>query len=104
MAVQADVCVKEDVKSHFSTVEGLYKVLPLSEYSRPNRLAYNNAGGLAPSPQVRVSFISLPDSVNSIVNSDERTKICFNYGRELYVYNYRGLRKVRYDIFIIIIM
>ena len=93
MAVQGDVGgTKEEVKTQFTTVEGLYKVVPSSEYSRPNRLAYNNAGGVGCSPPVRVSFVCLPQTSSSL--SDERTKICFNYGRELYVYSYRGIRKV----------
>ena len=96
MAVQpGDVGAKEEVKTQFSTVEGLYKVVPLSEYSRPNRLAYNNAGGASSNPPVRVSFVCVPEtSVNSI--HEERTKICFNYGRELYVYSYRGIRKASF--------
>ncbi|ROT76072.1 putative WD-repeat protein [Penaeus vannamei] len=41
-----------------------------------------------------MSFVNLPESNGSgnSINSD-RTKICFNYGRELFVYTYRGIKK-----------
>ncbi|KAK7086205.1 WD repeat-containing protein 20 [Halocaridina rubra] len=103
MAVQGESGSKEEIKTQFTTIEGVYRLLPLSEYSRPNRVAYNNtAGSGSSSPPVRVSFVCLPpdnntnssscSSVNSSVNGD-RTKICFNYGRELFVYTYRGIKK-----------
>nr|XP_053644405.1 WD repeat-containing protein 20-like isoform X1 [Cherax quadricarinatus] len=94
MAVQGDAASKDEIKTQFTTIEGVYRLLPLSEYSRPNRVAYNNSGGSGTIPPVRVSFVSLPDSsgnVNSI--NGDRTKICFNYGRELFVYTYRGIKK-----------
>lgn len=94
MAVQADVGTKEEVKTQFSTVEGVYKVLPLTDFTRPNRIAYNNTGGIGSSPQVRVSFVCIPETsgcVNSL--SDERTKISFNYGREIFLYSFKGLRQ-----------
>lgn len=96
MAVQGDAGTKEDIKTQFTTIEGVYRLLPLSEYSRPNRVAYNNSGGSGTSPPVRMSFVNLPESNGSgnSINSD-RTKICFNYGRELFVYTYRGIKKVR---------
>lgn len=95
MAVQGDSGTKEEIKTQFTTIEGVYRLLPLSEYSRPNRVAYNNSGGSGTIPPVRVSFVSLPDASGSVnsVNGD-RTKICFNYGRELFVYTYRGIKKV----------
>lgn len=112
-----------EVKTQFMTREGLYKLVPLAEYARPNRLGppgsasgvsiggggYSLSGhpGLGPPPgsgggpgnsgagsatggtsnappPVRVSFSK--DVANS--------KIAFNYGREIFVYPYRGLRKV----------
>lgn len=98
MAVQSDTGTKDEIKTQFTTVEGVYRLLPLSEYSRPNRVAYNNSGGSGSIPPVRVSFVSLPDPSGSVSNSinGDRTKICFNYGRELFVYTYRGIKKVRY--------
>lgn len=82
MATHCEGAGKDDLKTQFTTREGTYKVLSLSEYSRPNRVGYNSQSN---SP-VKVSFVSLPDS------SEER--ICFNVGRELYVYMYRGVKKV----------
>uniref|UniRef100_A0A914WJG6 WD repeat-containing protein 20 n=1 Tax=Plectus sambesii TaxID=2011161 RepID=A0A914WJG6_9BILA len=111
---------KDDVlKSHFITREGTYKLMTLSEYSRPNRVPLNPQGGNnTSSAPVRVSFLSVPTSKlnDSVVldgfgNSQENLtngggrdsptqtdpyfcpdRICFNVGRELYVYVYRGVR------------
>ncbi|XP_077995845.1 WD repeat-containing protein 20-like [Glandiceps talaboti] len=57
--------------------------MTLSEYSRPNRVPYN-AQSCHP---VKVSFINVKDPTG---NSD---RICFNVGRELYFYIYKGIRK-----------
>ena len=49
----------EEVKTQFVTREGCYRLLNLSEYSRPNRVGYQSNQN---SPQVRVSFVSLPQT------------------------------------------
>ncbi|XP_053658408.1 WD repeat-containing protein 20 [Anopheles marshallii] len=133
MAVQLDTSGKDDLKTQFATREGEYRLMTLSEYSRPNRVGYQNNQS---SPQVRVSIVSLPspppppigggggqlagattNSTNSTSNSvtlpkqqsftnglEHQTasgystpvggdRICFNYGKELYVYSYRGAKK-----------
>ncbi|XP_064549296.1 WD repeat-containing protein 20 isoform X2 [Drosophila montana] len=66
MANQLDANVKDDLKTQFVTREGTYRLLTLSEYSRPNRVGYSNSQS---SPQVRVSFVSLP-SPSSKNNSE----------------------------------
>lgn len=45
--------------SEFFTIgkEGTYRLMTLSEYSRPNRVGYQPNQS---SPQVRVSFVALP--------------------------------------------
>jgi hypothetical protein len=53
---------KDDLKTQFVTREGCYRLLNLSEYSRPNRVGYQSNQN---SPQVRVSFVSLPVSCSS---------------------------------------
>lgn len=53
---------KDDLKTQFITREGCYRLLNLSEYSRPNRVGYQSNQN---SPQVRVSFISLPANSSS---------------------------------------
>lgn len=53
---------KDDLKTQFITREGSYRLLNLSEYSRPNRVGYQSNQN---SPQVRVSFISLPANNSS---------------------------------------
>ncbi|KFB40546.1 AGAP002173-PA-like protein [Anopheles sinensis] len=141
MAVQLDTSGKDDLKTQFVTREGEYRLMTLSEYSRPNRVGYQNNQN---SPQVRVSIVSLPSpppqppigggvggagggqlsgtagstsASNSNSNNITLTKqqsfsnglehqtasgystpvggdrICFNYGKELYVYSYRGAKK-----------
>ncbi|CAB3398146.1 unnamed protein product [Caenorhabditis bovis] len=60
---------REELKTTFETREGVYRVMTLAEYSRPR-------GPQQDSP-------STPDDYWS-------DKLCFNIGRELYVYHYRG--------------
>lgn len=52
-----------DLKTQFVTREGCYRLLNLSEYSRPNRVGYQSNQN---SPQVRVSFVSLPQNQTQI--------------------------------------
>ncbi|XP_036324421.1 WD repeat-containing protein 20 isoform X2 [Rhagoletis pomonella] len=59
MAGQLDPNVKDDLKTQFVTREGTYRLLTLSEYSRPNRVGYTSNQS---SPQVRVSIVSLPNN------------------------------------------
>ncbi|XP_058468081.1 WD repeat-containing protein 20 [Malaya genurostris] len=129
MSVQVvDSSGKDDLKTQFVTREGEYRLMTLSEYSRPNRVGYQNNQS---NPQVRVSLVALPSHVakqsqgpvnspggsidgpivGSAINGVENTqttiggpspissmpvggdRICFNYGKELYVYAYRGVKK-----------
>ncbi|KAL8589722.1 hypothetical protein ACOMHN_027230 [Nucella lapillus] len=83
MAAQSEGGGKDDIKTHFSTREGLYKLMPLSEYSKPTRVAYNGQAN----PPVKVSFVNVDDG------SSSPDRLCFNVGRELYVYVYKGVRK-----------
>jgi hypothetical protein len=48
---------KDETKTNFVTREGVYRLLNLSEYSRPNRVGYQSNQN---SPQVRVSLVSVP--------------------------------------------
>ena len=61
--------------------------MTLSEYSHPNRIAYSTQANVP----VKLSFINTADSASSGAAADE--KICFNIGRELYFYSYKGVRK-----------
>lgn len=87
MATQPDSGGKDDVKTQFVTREGTYRLMTLAEYSRPNRVACGGGNCL-----VRVSLVSLPTPPDSPDTTDDR--ICFNHGKELYVYVYRGTKKV----------
>lgn len=172
---------KDDLKTQFVTREGTYRLITLSEYSRPNRVGYQSNQN---NPQVRVSLITLPppnaiaptttasstidgnainsttvqtttqcgtvtavatttlatisnasnlisnsaattsatttakylphqsssgaitsngsiDAYNSSISQSQQQyqqgsgdRICFNFGKELYVYSYRGIKKV----------
>lgn len=86
MAVQCDGGGKDELKTQFMTREGVYKLMTLSEYSRPNRVGFNAQGNTP----VKVSFVTVPDP------SGNGDRICFNVGRELYVYVYKGVKKVRF--------
>ena len=77
---------REELKTQFLTREGTYHLMALAEYTRPNRVGYNNqpANGSVP---VKVSF------VHSESEENPGETLAFNYGRELFVYPYRGVRK-----------
>ncbi|XP_023036597.1 WD repeat-containing protein 20 [Drosophila willistoni] len=67
MASQLDANVKDDLKTQFVTREGTYRLLTLSEYSRPNRVGYSSNQS---SPQVRVSIVTLPNPAHGSSNSN----------------------------------
>lgn len=99
MAVQSDSGGKDEVKTQFSTREGIYRLMTLSEYSRPNRVGYTGGPGAA---QVRVSLVTLPPPAEPGAdnpNAGCEDRICFNHGKELFVYVYRGIKKVSLDYF-----
>ncbi|XP_073688795.1 WD repeat-containing protein 20-like [Garra rufa] len=83
MAAEGGGKEANEIKTQFTTREGVYKLLPNSEYSRPNRVPFNSQG----SNPVKVSFVNVNDQ------SGNGERICFNVGRELYFYIYKGVRK-----------
>lgn len=84
MAAEGGGKEMNEIKTQFTTREGVYKLLTHSEYSRPNRVPFNSQG----SNPVKVSFVNVNDQ------SGNGDRICFNVGRELYFYIYKGVRKV----------
>ena len=85
-----------DIKTQFVTREGYYKLMTSAEYSRPNRLGYTTQTN---NTAVKVSFVTTingnsSDTSNGSPNSSTSDRICFNVGRELYVYTYKGVKKV----------
>ncbi|XP_017052645.1 WD repeat-containing protein 20 [Drosophila ficusphila] len=70
MANQLDASVKDDLKTQFVTREGTYRLLTLSEYSRPNRVGYSSNQS---SPQVRVSMVTLPNPAQGKLGSETGT-------------------------------
>ncbi|KAE9549628.1 hypothetical protein FO519_007169 [Halicephalobus sp. NKZ332] len=92
---QIEQVPKEEIRSHFTTTEGIYKKMTVATYSRPNKTSIVNAGTNAvPNCPVRVSFVSIPSPAqcNCSDENNQRPfcseKICFNVGRELFVFDY----------------
>nr|XP_061798431.1 WD repeat-containing protein 20-like isoform X2 [Nerophis lumbriciformis] len=83
MAAEGGGKEMNEIKTQFTTREGVYKLLTHSEYSRPNRVPFNAQGSIP----VKVSFVNVNDQ------SGNGDRICFNVGRELYFYIYKGVRK-----------
>lgn len=54
---------KDDLKTQFITREGTYRLITLSEYSRPNRVGYQSNQN---NPQVRVSLLPAIQSIDTI--------------------------------------
>jgi len=75
---------REDIKTQFTTREGMYKLITLSDCLRPSRVPQN---GPTNTP-VKLSFLSLGDG------EGRGDRICFNIGKELYFYQYAGIVKV----------
>uniref|UniRef100_A0A915EB46 WD repeat-containing protein 20 n=1 Tax=Ditylenchus dipsaci TaxID=166011 RepID=A0A915EB46_9BILA len=78
--------------------------MTVSEYSRPNRLPLNQTTSPISNSPVRVSFLSVPlkavhspsdkeDNLDEMANGTSAyiERICFNVGREIYVYDYGGI-------------
>ncbi|XP_061173115.1 WD repeat-containing protein 20-like isoform X1 [Saccostrea echinata] len=82
MASQSEGGGKDEVKEEFTTREGTYKLMQWSEYTKPTRVPFN---GQSNTP-VRASFINVGDDPSP-------DRICFNIGRELYFYVYKGVKK-----------
>lgn len=80
---------RDELKTQFMTREGTYHLMTLAEYSRPNRVGYANQANNTSAP-VKVSFVN---SGSSDPDASGGEKIAFNYGRELFVYPYKGVRK-----------
>jgi len=78
-----------EIKVQFSTREGVYRLMTLSDCLRPNRIPQNGPANMP----VKLSFISLGDQ-----NSND-DRICFNVGKELYFYQYTGVSKVSFFTF-----
>ncbi|KAJ7379952.1 WD repeat-containing protein 20 [Desmophyllum pertusum] len=73
----------QEIKQHFATKEGCYRLLDLSVYSRPTKIPYS----VQQCHPVRVSFVTVKDQGGC------NDRIAFNVGRELYFYIYKGVRK-----------
>jgi hypothetical protein len=67
MAIQLDQNGKDDLKTQFITREGTYRLI-LSD-SRPTRVGYQSNQN---SPQVKVSFVSLPTAPLQLQHQQSR--------------------------------
>ena len=83
-----------DIRTQFATREGVYKFSNCLDYAKSNRVSINNGpcnvGGISNDTilPVKVSLIQANEM------DDGEDKLCFNYGREVYVYPFHGLKKV----------
>lgn len=84
MATESGGNRQDEIKNQFTVREGTYHLSPLSEYSRPNRTNFPDVGNAA----VYTSFTQLHSG------EDTPERVCFSIGKELYVYPFKGLRKV----------
>jgi len=75
-----------EIKTQFCTKEGRYKVLKLSDYSRPIRLPNYTPNNIP----VRLSFVTLEGGEDG----ECQDRIVFNVGRDMYFYSFRGAKKV----------
>ena len=80
---------RDELKTQFMTREGTYHLMTLAEYSRPNRVGYANQAANTSAP-VKVSFVPGAASSSAEPGAEAGEKIAFNYGRELFVYPYKG--------------
>jgi len=66
---------KDEIRTHFSTREGLYRVVAVpSEYARPSRYPLDGRGGNLP---VRLSFVSVaPTNGGPWKHNDDHTPGC----------------------------
>lgn len=53
----------DDLKTQFVTREGTYRLITLSEYSRPNRVGYQSNQN---NPQVRVSLLPAKQKIDAV--------------------------------------
>lgn len=86
MALNGDSSVKDDHKTRFSTREGEYSLMPLIEYYRPNRSNYSSTPIALNS--VQLSLVTIPGV------KDYPERLCLNIGKELYIYEYKGIKNV----------
>jgi len=88
------LAARDELKTQFMTREGTYHLMTLAEYTRPNRVGYANQAANSNAP-VKVSFVSGSGAASSPGDAPAEAgeRIAFNYGRELFVYPYKGVRK-----------
>jgi len=105
----------DELKTQFMTREGCYRLMAQADYSRPNRVGYcsttggqvsgsgiggsqggvgqgsGSQGGNPSGAPVKVSFALPGTSFDNSQSVEDR--IAFNFGREIFVYPYKGLKK-----------
>uniref|UniRef100_A0AC35G338 Uncharacterized protein n=1 Tax=Panagrolaimus sp. PS1159 TaxID=55785 RepID=A0AC35G338_9BILA len=77
---------------------GIYKKMTVATYSRPNKPTMVNTGSIAvPNCPVRVSFVTIPSRSNLFDENQPNSQrpsdiICYNVGRELFVFDYVSIQ------------
>lgn len=75
---------KDDLKTQFITREGTYRLITLSEYSRPNRVGYQSNQN---NPQVRVSLLPAKQRTDIFKSSNAGTLANVNSSNNLFPTN-----------------
>ncbi|XP_059072117.1 uncharacterized protein LOC131872738 [Cryptomeria japonica] len=110
MQLQSDKSHRlEEIKTQFRAREGYYRLMNSPDYSQRSQRAMGFSTGTTNSNSsttsnektcIKISLVTINEYNNDIVaglqlpnsNSARDKKICFNVGRELFVYNYDGVR------------
>ena len=85
MATSRHTTSQSDIRTEFTTIEGVYKNIKTSEHCRPNRQPLYGKE----LSSVKVSFVSCKDKEGPY------EWVLFNSGKELYFYPFEGVGKVR---------
>lgn len=85
MATSRHSASQSDIRTEFTTKEGVYRNIKASEHCRPNRLPLYGKE----LSSVKVSFVSCKDKEGPY------EWVLFNSGKELYFYPFEGVGKVR---------
>ena len=98
----------DEIKTQFRAREGYYRLMNSPDYSQRSQRAMGfSTGGTANSNSsstnhektcIKISLVTIDENDQSTAKTHRRSrgardmKICFNVGRELFVYNYDGVR------------
>lgn len=108
MHLQSDKSPRlDEIKTQFRAREGYYRLMNSPDYSQRSQRAMAFSSGTANSNSsnsnhektcIKISLVTIDENDRNATKAHRRSrgardmKICFNVGRELFVYNYDGVR------------